>query len=276
VSKITLPESSADPFMTLLVYSDRGAMIAVENIVEIQSYVGASEPQNPNQLFRESKISLRPGHAAYGAEILPGTLMARVKDSADSLPKGVSSVTQGGESWGIVTHLGGVITMIDNVCELHTPTVNTEFPLDAFKDASLDIDNLYSWVWFNHWSRFIERWQDILLSRGYIEESFIDLLKTITPDNKELTETCVIYMRNKMRSLLRDKSKNDPQVLILKAAARRPYAYTTLDILRGRANLQNLLERTVGVEDDDIGDELRTFDESKEVYDFDVPEQILG
>ena len=101
-------------------------------------------------------------------------------------------------------------------------------------------------------------------------------MKTITPDNKELTETCVVYMRNKMRSLLRDKTKTDPQVLILKAAARRPYAYTTLDILRGRANLQNLLERTIGVEDDDIGDELRTFDESKEVYDFDVPEQIVG
>ena len=152
----------------------------------------------------------------------------------------------------------------------------SEFPLEALKDQSLDIENLYTWVWFNHWARFIERWQDILLSRGYIEESFIDLVKTITPDNKELTETCVVYMRNKMRSLLRDKTKTDPQVLILKAAARRPYAYTTLDILRGRANLQNLLERTIGVEDDDIGDELRTFDESKEVYDFDVPEQIVG
>ena len=39
-------------------------------------------------------------------------------------------------------------------------------------------------------------------------------------------------------------------------------------------NLQNLLESTVGTEDDNFGDELKIFDESREVFDFKVPEQI--
>lgn len=276
MNSIIFPKSSADPFITLLIYSDRGAMVAVENVVEVLSYVGSTEPQDSNTLFRESKISLRPGHASYGAEILPGTLMASVKESLNSLPTGMSSVTKDGESWGIITHLGGVLTMIGNVCELHTPTINTEFPEQAFTNAVLNSENLYSWVWFNYWSRFIDRWQDTLLAQNYIEESFINLVETLTPEKKDLTETCVIYMRNKMRNLLRDKSKNDPQTLILKAAARRPYAYTTLDILKDRTNLYNLLGENTSVADDDIGEELKTFDEFKEVYDFDVPQQVAS
>ena len=273
MDRIILPKNSTDSFITLLIYSDRGAMIAVENITEIQSYVGSTESRDFNKSFRESKLSLRPGHASYGAELLPGTLLAKVKNSADSTLKGGSS--QGEESWGVVTHFGGVLTMVENVCELHTPNINTEIPTEAFKNSSLDLNYLYSWVWFNHWERFIKRWQNILVERGYIEEKFIEMLSTVTPGNDDSIATSVRYIKTAVQKLLRDKVDDDPQTLVLIAAVRRPYSYTTLDDLKDRQNLQNLLESTVGTEDDNFGDELKIFDESREVFDFKVPEQIV-
>lgn len=275
MDRITLPKNSTDSFITLLIYSDRGAMIAVENITEIQSYVGSTQSRDFNKSFRESKLSLRPGHASYGAELLPGTLLAKVKNSNDSSLKGSSVGSQGDESWGVVTHFGGVLTMVENVCELHTPNINTEFPTEAFKNNALDLNYLYSWVWFNQWERFISRWQNILIERGYIEEKFIEMLSTVTPGNDDSIATSVRYIKNVVQKLLRDKVDDDPQTLVLIAAARRPYSYTTLDELKDRSNLQNLLESTVGTEDDNFGDELKIFDDSKEVFDFNVPEQIL-
>merc|ERR1712146_734676 len=112
--------------------------------------------------------------------------------------------------------MGGVLTMVENVCELHTPNISTEIPTEAFKNNSLDLNYLYSWVWFNHWERFIKRWQNILVERGYIEEKFIEMLSTVTPGNDDSID---------------------------------------------RQNLQNLLESTVGTEDDNFGDELKIFDE---------------
>ena len=82
MSEILLPKSSADSFMTLLVYSDKGSVIVIEGITEIQSYVGSTDPQDPRKLFRESKLSLRPGHASFGAEIFPGTLMVEMGASS--------------------------------------------------------------------------------------------------------------------------------------------------------------------------------------------------
>lgn len=262
MNKIVLPKKSTDPFITLLIYSDRGAMIAVENIVEIQIYVGSTESNNLDTAFKESKISLRPGHVPYGAEILPGTLIARNNDAT--------------ESWGIITHFGGVVTMVDNVCELHSSNINTDFPADAFKNQSLETDRLYSWVWFNHWQRFINRWGDSLLNQGYIDSSFIESLQSLSSENSEGIETAVLYMRNKIQTLFREKAKTDPQILTLKAAARRPYAYTTLDVLKGRTNLQNLLERVSESDEDDFGTELQTFDSSKEVFDFEVPKRLIA
>ena len=52
MDRITLPKNSTDSFITLLIYSDRGAMIAVENITEIQSYVGSTESRDFNKSFR--------------------------------------------------------------------------------------------------------------------------------------------------------------------------------------------------------------------------------
>ena len=259
MNKIVLPKKSTDPFITLLIYSDRGAMIAVENIVEIQIYVGSTESNNLDTSFKESKISLRPGHVPYGAEILPGTLIARNNDSVDS--------------WGVITHFGGVVTMVDNVCELHSSNINTDFPTDAFRDQSLDIERLYSWVWFNHWQRFLDRWTDSLLKEGYIDLNFLESLQFLTPENPNDIEAAVLYMRNKIQTLFREKANTDPQILILKAAARRAYAYTTLDVLKGRTNLQNLLERISESDEDDFGTELKTFDSSKDVFDFEVPKR---
>ena len=262
MNKIVLPKKSTDPFITLLIYSDRGAMIAVENIVEIQIYVGSTESDNLDTSFVESKISLRPGHVPYGAEILPGTLIARNNDSS--------------ESWGVITHFGGVITMVDNVCELHSSNINTDFPTSAFINQSLDINKLYSWVWFKHWARFVDRWKGSLLKQGYIDKDFADSLSTLTQENVDGIEAAVVYMRNKIQFLFRDKSKTDPQVLILKAAARRPYSYTTLDVLKGRTNLQNLLERISETDDDDFGNELQTFESSKETYDFKIKNRLIA
>ena len=262
MNKIVLPKNSTDPFITLLIYSDRGAMIAVENIVEIQIYVGSTESSDLDSLFNESKISLRPGHVPYGAEILPGTLIARTKDTIDV--------------WGVITHFGGVITMVDNVCELHSPNINTDFPAEAFKTQSLEIENLYSWVWFNHWVRFIDRWGESLSKQGIIEDSFIEGLKDITPGNADAIKLAVTYMRNKTQLLLRDKSKSDPQLLILKSVARRPYSYTTLDVLKGRENLQNLLERAIENDVEDFSTELQSFDSSKESYDFKIQKPLIA
>lgn len=271
MSEILLPKSSADSFMTLLVYSDKGSVIVIEGITEIQSYVGSTDPQDPRKLFRESKLSLRPGHASFGAEILPGTLMVEMGASIDSLPKDVVTVSQDDKTWGILTHLGGVITMIENICELHTPTVNTQFPNDALFDNTFSAETLYTWVWFNYWSRFLDRWQDLLVDRGYIEESFIELMSALVPENKELTETCVLYMRNKMCTLLRDNSKTDPQIQILKAAARRPYAYTTLDMLQTRDNIKPLITDAVNTEQEEASEVLKTFEEFEEIYDYEMP-----
>ena len=94
--------------------------------------------------------------------------------------------------------------------------------------------------------------------------------------NSEGIETAVLYMRNKIQTLFREKAKTDPQILTLKAAARRPYAYTTLDVLKGRTNLQNLLERVSESDEDDFGTELQAFDSSKEVFDFEVPKRLIA
>ena len=56
MDRITLPKNSTDSFITLLIYSDRGAMIAVENITEIQSYVGSTESRDFNKSFSSKKF----------------------------------------------------------------------------------------------------------------------------------------------------------------------------------------------------------------------------
>ena len=56
MDRITLPKNSTDSFITLLIYSDRGAMIAVENITEIQSYVlTISPPKHTNTSTQKLK-----------------------------------------------------------------------------------------------------------------------------------------------------------------------------------------------------------------------------
>ena len=143
-------------------------------------------------------------------------------------------------------------------------------------NQSLDINKLYSWVWFKHWARFVDRWKGSLLKQGYIDKDFADSLSTLTQENVDGIEAAVVYMRNKIQFLFRDKSKTDPQVLILKAAARRPYSYTTLDVLKGRTNLQNLLERISETDDDDFGNELQTFESSQETYDFKIKNRLIA